>query len=372
MDQRRLPRVGRRQDQPDRAQSRRHADARRQRPENYSGKGAVSAQQRAAPPGHLQPRTTRSAATAAIRRRTIVEDEASLVQTNPGSSTQIEVQRGARQSWCSSRPAAGCSASRTTSISPATPATDIRVEDTVLSTASVAAPRHEEQPNYRFQFDNSSRTRPGLRRLPQCSRPACSSRSSSSTIRSRSTATCTSSSRTACPTRVRIYNTPVSNLSFVGWYGFFLQDAWSIGSRLTLNVGGRFDSAKGWIPRSRRPAGTFVAQRSIDAASRRTRRSAPGVPASPTTCSGAARPRSRRAAAAMRTGRHRSRPARPSVPVHERHAHLDRPQRRPRATAERARRVLAASRTITTATPTPTAPTGRIRTNSRPASSTSW
>ena len=65
------------------------------------------------------------------------------------------------------------------------------------------------------------------------------------------------------PNSVRIYNTPVANLSYVGWTGFFVQDSWTLGD-VTLNIGGRFDRAKSWIPAQTAPAGTFIGDRSID------------------------------------------------------------------------------------------------------------
>src|SRR5260221_958294 len=45
--------------------------------------------------------------------------------------------------------------------------------------------------------------------------------------------------------------------------GFFFQDAWTVASRLTLNLGMRYDTYKGILPNQSNPGGTFIAARSV-------------------------------------------------------------------------------------------------------------
>jgi hypothetical protein len=50
------------------------------------------------------------------------------------------------------------------------------------------------------------------------------------------------------PNRIRLFNTPTDPKNLAQVYGFFFQDAWSVGSRLTLNLGMRWDNYKGILP----------------------------------------------------------------------------------------------------------------------------
>ena len=65
------------------------------------------------------------------------------------------------------------------------------------------------------------------------------------------------------PTQVREWNTPAYNLNLEHSLGVFAQDSWTIGNKLTLNYGLRFDTNKGTIPAQSSPAGTFVGARSV-------------------------------------------------------------------------------------------------------------
>ena len=47
---------------------------------------------------------------------------------------------------------------------------------------------------------------------------------------------------------MRLFNTPTLNKNLATVAGFFIQDAWSIGRRVTLNLGFRFDNYKGTLP----------------------------------------------------------------------------------------------------------------------------
>jgi hypothetical protein len=65
------------------------------------------------------------------------------------------------------------------------------------------------------------------------------------------------------PFRVQAFNTPVIATSHIQQLGFFAQDGWSLG-RFTLNVGGRLDNAKGWIPEETSGAGRWVGERKLE------------------------------------------------------------------------------------------------------------
>jgi len=54
--------------------------------------------------------------------------------------------------------------------------------------------------------------------------------------------------------QVRAYNTPVSNKSIFHSYSMFAQDAWTIGRKLTLNLGVRFDHFRTFNPAQCSPA----------------------------------------------------------------------------------------------------------------------
>lgn len=66
------------------------------------------------------------------------------------------------------------------------------------------------------------------------------------------------------PNAVRVFNTPTAETSNVRQLGLFVQDSWTVGTRVTLNVGARFDTAAGWIPEQEILAGRFVEARRLD------------------------------------------------------------------------------------------------------------
>jgi hypothetical protein len=191
-----------------------------------------------------------------------VEDKASLVQTNPANSAQGKYtaifgaavfESGLGKMWGVTN----------YYYQDGTAPTDIRVEDTVRSSGSVAAPRHEEAPNSRLQFDNSltytKRALGGYHTIKTGVQYARLRMLDQFWVNGDMHILFSDGN----PNSVRIYNTPVANLSYVGWTGFFAQDSWTLGD-VTLNIGGRFDRAKGWIPAQTAPAGTFIGARNID------------------------------------------------------------------------------------------------------------
>ena len=62
---------------------------------------------------------------------------------------------------------------------------------------------------------------------------------------------------------MREFNTPTNPKNIDKVLGFFVQDAWSVGRKLTLNLGVRYDHNIGTLPEQSNPGGPFVAPRSI-------------------------------------------------------------------------------------------------------------
>ena len=58
--------------------------------------------------------------------------------------------------------------------------------------------------------------------------------------------------------RVRLENQPISSQAFnIDRYGTFVQDQWTIGDRLTLNLGLRWAITEGWLPEQSRGGGRW-------------------------------------------------------------------------------------------------------------------
>jgi hypothetical protein len=66
------------------------------------------------------------------------------------------------------------------------------------------------------------------------------------------------------PTTVRQYYTPNLFKNEARVLGLFLQDSWTVGGRLTLNLGARWDRYTGILPAQSNPAGQFAPERSIE------------------------------------------------------------------------------------------------------------
>ena len=61
------------------------------------------------------------------------------------------------------------------------------------------------------------------------------------------------------PTRINISRTPQTSHTRLNTWAFYAQDAWTIGDRLTLNLGFRLDGIYGYVPVQSSPAGTWAA-----------------------------------------------------------------------------------------------------------------
>ncbi len=63
------------------------------------------------------------------------------------------------------------------------------------------------------------------------------------------------------PSFAVLYNTPTTEEELTRTWALYLQDNWTIGQRLTLNLGVRVDSINGIVPEQSSPAGTWVGER---------------------------------------------------------------------------------------------------------------
>jgi hypothetical protein len=200
--------------------------------------------------------------TDALPGSALTSDAASSLQSNPASSTQVKYTG-----------AIGSKAVFASSFSLMSGETDyeyqpgtehaVRAIDTALNTASNAAFMREELPNSRLQFDNSvSYLATGwggdhlLKAGVQFSR-----------LRMFDQFFINSDMwlvyANGVPTSIYEFNTPTASLSVDKIFGIYIQDAWTIGKRLTLNLGLRFDNNRGTIPAQSNPVGTFNPGRSL-------------------------------------------------------------------------------------------------------------
>jgi hypothetical protein len=192
-----------------------------------------------------------------------VPDIAALVQTNPAQTTQIKY-TGIRQRFVYETSLSIMDGQTNYGYQPGTPPDAIRRVDSTLSTADVAAARHEEQPNSRHQFDNvfsyavndwggDHQFKAGVQfaRLYWESRHTVQGDHWVEYSNGRAT-------------QVRQWNTPANPKNLARVMGIFFQDAWSVGPRLTLNLGMRVDRYQGILPEQSNPGGPFVAARSVE------------------------------------------------------------------------------------------------------------
>lgn len=192
----------------------------------------------------------------------IQQEIASVVQTNPATSTQLKYTNVMNRTVFESNFSVMDGLTEY-SYQPDTPADAIRRVDNTNSTAFAAATRHERQPNQRIQFDNIvSHSLNGMRgdhQLKAGLQFARLSYESEYEVRGDHYV----EYNNGVPTQVRLFNTPVNPKNLERVIGVFLQDAWNMG-RLTLNLGVRYDHNTGILPAQSNPEGQFVAARSIE------------------------------------------------------------------------------------------------------------
>jgi hypothetical protein len=189
-------------------------------------------------------------------------DIAALVQTNPASSTQAKY-TGIHNKLVYESSFSLMKGQTNYLYQPNTPADAVRIEDATLNIADKAAQRHEEQPNSRLQFDNTlSYSASGFggdhlfKTGVQFGRLSFEDRydilNNMYLLYSNGRAT-----------SVREYNTPVTSKNLDRVLGLFVQDSWSVGRRLTLNLGVRYDHNQGILPEQSAPQRQFVGPQSF-------------------------------------------------------------------------------------------------------------
>jgi outer membrane receptor protein involved in Fe transport len=189
-------------------------------------------------------------------------DIASLIQTNPASSTQAKY-TGIRNKLVYESSFSVMNGRTNYLYQPDTLPTAVRMEDSTLQIADFAAARHEENPNSRTQWDNTvSLAKSGrggdhlLKGGVQFARLYFDDQYDILN----SMYLLNNGGRAA---QVREYNTPTDAVNVDKVLGLFLQDSWNAGSRLTINLGFRYDHNVGTLPANSTPGGLFVAAKSI-------------------------------------------------------------------------------------------------------------
>ena len=178
----------------------------------------------------------------------LIPDIASIVQTNPVQTTQAKYTGvfGPRLVYESAFSVMDGQTNYT--YQPGTPRDAIRWVDFGIGAQDFAAPAHQEQPNSRHQFDNILAYNASgfggdhfLKAGVQFGRLYYAERY---TVQGHHYVEYDE----GVPNRVRLFNTPNYPKNLAHVLGFFLQDSWSVGNRLTLNLGMRFDNYKGIHP----------------------------------------------------------------------------------------------------------------------------
>ena len=190
-----------------------------------------------------------------------VPDIAALLQTNPASTTQAKY-TGVRNHLVFESNFSIMKGQTNYLYQPNTPADAIRRVDNTLSTGDFAASREEHQPNSRTEFDNivtysaSGFGEHLLKAGVQWSRLYYESQQ---TVQGDHYVEYSN----GLPSQIREFNTPVNPKNLAKVMGFFVQDAWTVGGRLTLNLGMRYDAYKGILPDQSNPGGPFIAARTV-------------------------------------------------------------------------------------------------------------
>jgi hypothetical protein len=189
-------------------------------------------------------------------------DVASVVQTNPASTTQVKY-TGIRDTLVFESSFSVMDGQTNYTYQPDTAPDAIRWEDSTLGESFNAADREDHQPNSRLQFDNTvsysmndfggEHLFKGGVQFGQLKYESQYSVLGDIHLLFNN----------GVATTVRQYNTPNIFKNEARVLGLFVQDSWTIGQRLTLNLGARWDRYTGILPEQSNPAGQFAPARSI-------------------------------------------------------------------------------------------------------------
>jgi carboxypeptidase family protein/TonB-dependent receptor-like protein len=196
----------------------------------------------------------------------LVPDIASLVQTNPASSTQAKYS-GIRNKVVYESSFSIMKGQTNYLYQPGTAANAVRAQDATLNTANFAAQRHEENPNSRAQFDNvvsygtsgfggDHLLKGGVQFARMYFEDQYDVLNNLYLLYTAGRAT-----------QVREYNTPTVAKNVDKILGLFVQDAWTLANRLTLNLGFRYDHNVGTLPAQSVPDRQFKVAQSISESS---------------------------------------------------------------------------------------------------------
>ncbi len=192
-----------------------------------------------------------------------IDSKATTLQEQPGWTTQVKYTAVLSNASVFESTIGGVGGTFPERYQPEVLPTDIRLEDTVLSTAKNAAQRNYEDPNYRLQFDNVfSTTKNGASGTHNLKAGVQFTRQYfAENIRMNGDMRLIYANGVA--TTVQAFNTPLNSVSYIHQLGFFGQDSWNPTTQLTLNLGGRIDRAHGWYPDETSAAGRWVGPRNV-------------------------------------------------------------------------------------------------------------
>ena len=178
----------------------------------------------------------------------LIPDIAAVLQTNPAQTTQAKYTAVFGPKLVFESAFSVMDGQTNYTYQPGTDPDAIRFVDFTIGSQNFAAPRHEEQPNSRHQFDNTLAYHLGdffgdhfLKFGVQWARLYFEQRY---TVQGHHYVEYSNNN----PNRIRLFNTPTVNKNLAKVLGVFIQDSWSIGPRVTLNIGARIDNYKGILP----------------------------------------------------------------------------------------------------------------------------
>lgn len=193
----------------------------------------------------------------------LIDDIASVVQSNPVNTTQIKY-TGVRSRLVFESSFSLMDGQTNYTYQPGTPADAIRRIDTGTTVVTNASNRQEFQPNSRHQVDNViSYSASGLGGDHQLKAGVQWGRlfyGSDYSVRGDHHLLY----NFGVPTTARLFNAPSFSKNEATVTGIFFQDTWTM-NRLTLNVGGRWDRYVGRLPFQESSGGTFAAPRTVEA-----------------------------------------------------------------------------------------------------------